>query len=229
MSSATRRKALLTGTLVAAGAAFSACGGKSGSPVGQPASSGDWPSPSASSSRNAEGERATLLVFFSRPGENYAHGDRDWIDIGHTERVAGFIEDELGCDTYRIEAADPYPAEYDPTVARNSREQEEDARPEIQGELPDLSDYDALILGSPVWGSQTPMIMRTFIESIDLRGKDLFPFVTYAVSGLSGVDADYEEALPDTTVGEGLAIQGEESAEAAPAVREWLTSIGLSI
>lgn len=202
MSPLTRRAALTTGSLLAAGAALEACG-------------------QAESSSGT-----TLLAFFSRPGENYSYGDREWIDIGHTERVAGFISAELGCDTYRIEAANPYPEAYDPTVARNSREQEDDARPEVDGDLPDLAGCDNLILGSPIWGSQAPMIMRTFIESVDLTGRTLFPFVTYAVSGLSGVDADYAQALPDTTVGEGLAIQGEESAEAAPAVREWLTSIG---
>lgn len=209
-----RRTLIGVGSLLGAGAVLSAC-------VPESAPATESPSRAASGS----GAR-TLLVWFSRPGENYSYGDRAWIDIGHTERVAGFIEDKLGCETYRIEAADPYSEEYDPTVDRNSREQEEDARPEIDGELPDLPEYDTLILGSPIWGSQAPMILRTFIESVDLAGLNLFPIVTYAVSGLSGVDIDYAQALPDTTVGEGLAIQGEESAEAAPAVREWLTSIG---
>lgn len=227
----TRRTALTKGSLLAAGTVLSACSRDDPPRSGEAArSSGSGAPTSASDHPDDEGaaDRRTLLVWFSRPGENYAYGDREWIDIGHTERVAGFISDELGCDTYRIDAADPYPEEYDPTVARNSREQEDNARPGIAGDLPDLADYDTLILGSPIWGSQAPMIMQTFVESVDLADRTLFPFVTYAVSGLSGVDEDYAQALPATTVGEGLAIQGEESAEAAPAVREWLTSIGFS-
>ncbi|MGC2976607.1 flavodoxin [Brevibacterium sp. FAM 25378] len=213
-----RRTLIRAGSLLGAGAVLSAC-----APESTPATTSSKPAASGGGGRRSS---RTLLVYFSRPGENYSYGDREWIDIGHTERVAGFIEDELSCETHRIHAADPYPEEYDPTVARNSREAEADARPQIAGELPDLADYDTLILGSPVWGSQAPMIMRTFIESVDLTGLSLYPFVTYAVSGLSGVDDDYAQALPGTTVGEGLAIQGEESAEAAPAVREWLTSSG---
>lgn len=71
------------------------------------------------------------------------------------------IADELGCDSCRIEAADPYPVEYDPTVARTSREPDDDARDEIDGELPDLTGCDTLVLGSPIWGLQAPLIMQT--------------------------------------------------------------------
>lgn len=227
-NSLTRRVALTTGSLLAAGTVLSACGGNEGNPSNGAETESTSPtgSPETEAGRDSGEGGRTLVAFFSRAGENYSYGGREWIDIGHTERVAGFISDELGCDTFRIEAADPYPEEYDPTVARNSREQEADARPEIAGDLPDLSGYDTLIVGSPIWGSRAPMIMQTFIESVDVAGMTVFPFVTYAVSGLSGVDDDYGQALPDSTIGEGLAIRGEESVEAAPAVREWLDSIG---
>ena len=48
--------------------------------------------------------------------------------------------------------------------------------------------YEVVILGSPVWGSRAPRIMSTFLDGVDLGGKTVLPLVTYAVSGMSGID-----------------------------------------
>lgn len=112
-------------------------------------------------------------------------------------------------------------------MARNVREQDAGARPAIAGTLPDVTPYDTILLGSPVWNVQTPMIMRTFIDSVDLTGKMIHPFVTYAVSRMGRVEDDYTRLCPGSTLGEGLAVQGEEATQAGPAVTAWLRRIGL--
>ena len=83
------------------------------------------------------------------------------------------------------------------------------------------------MLGSGVWNVQAPMIMRTFIESVDLAGRTVLPFVTFAVSGMGRVTDDYRQLLPDSTIGEGLAVRGEEAADARPEVEDWLRRVGL--
>lgn len=130
-------------------------------------------------------------------------------------------------DVYQIEAADPYPHSYEQTVARNVREEADDARPAIANPLPNVTPYDVVLLGSPVWNVQTPMIMRTFVERVDLAGKPIYPFVTYAVSGLGRVDSNYARLCPGSRIGRGLAVQGENAAQAQPAVAAWLERIGL--
>ncbi|GAA3288165.1 flavodoxin [Nesterenkonia halobia] len=164
----------------------------------------------------------TLVVFFSRPGENYWYGGRRDLEVGNTKRLAEMIAERLDCDTYEIRPADPYPQAYDPTVERNQQEQDQDARPAIAGGLPEMSGYDTVLLGSPVWNVRAPMIMSTFIESIDLADTRILPFVTYAVSGMSGIDQDYRDALPGSEVVDGLAVRGEEVDEAADDVEAWL-------
>jgi flavodoxin len=163
-----------------------------------------------------------LIVYFSRAGENYHYGGRRNLEVGHTEVLAGMIAEPIDCDTYRIEAADPYPAAYDPTVERNQDEQNTDARPGIAGELPDVSRYDAILIGSPVWNVRAPMILQTFIENVDLAGKRVLPFVTYAVSGMAGIDEDYRGELPESTVADGLAIGGETVADSGEELDGWL-------
>lgn len=164
----------------------------------------------------------TLLVYFSRPGENYWNGGRRTLAVGNTKRLAQMIAQRIACDTYEIVAADTYPAAYDPTVQRNVREQNADDRPDIDGQLPNLSSYSRVLVGSPVWNVRTPMILSTFIESVDLEGKTILPFVTYAVSGMAGVDEDCRSALPRSTVVDGLAVQGEEVDDAGSELDEWL-------
>lgn len=98
----------------------------------------------------------------------------------------------------------------------------------ITGTLPPVDDFDTVLIGSPIWGSQIPMIMHTFREGVDLNGKNVFPFVTYAVSGLGRTVEQYTELCPGATIGEGLAIQGEVARDARPEVDAWLIQIGLS-
>ena len=173
------------------------------------------------------GSNRVLLAYYSRPGENYYYGDRIMLDVGNTQVVADMIAAATSVDVYRIEAADPYPTDYEETVTRNTAEKHTDARPAILHALPDIEQYDSLLLGSPVWSSQAPMIMRTFVDGLDLTGKAIYPFVTFAVSGMSGVDSDYADLCPSAAIGEGLAVQGEEATAARPDVEAWLRSIGM--
>lgn len=170
---------------------------------------------------------SVLLVFFSQPGENYWEGGRRYLDVGNTKLLAKMIAERIDCDTFEIKATDPYPDAYDSTVERHQQEQNEDTRPPIQGELPDMGGYDTVLLGSPVWNMRAPMIMSTFIESVELAGKTVLPFVTYAISGMSGIDADYRAALPDTDVVEGLAVRGEDTEDSSDDVEAWLRASDL--
>lgn len=231
---ATSRRALLTGgLLLAAGTAVgaTACapgddGSTDRSTTSQPnraESTVSDPSPTPSGAQRSR----VLLAYFSRAGENYYNGGRRKLKIGNTEVIAGMISDLIDCDVYRIEAADPYPEGYDATVARNVQEQDADARPEIVNGLESIADYDTVLLGSPIWNVRAPMIMSTFTDSHDFTGKIILPFVTYAVSGLAGVDRDYAAALPRARVGTGLAIRGEEANRGRSRVEAWLRQTDL--
>ena len=208
---------------------LSACAGSDGEGGGTASTPTESSTSTATSTQRAPSGRAggALLVYFSRAGENYFYGDRIDLEVGNTAVVAGIIADLADVDAHEITAVDPYPDDYEATVRRNAQEQGDDARPAIAGSLPDLAGYDTVILGSGVWNVQAPMIMRTFIESVDLRGRTVLPLVTYAVSGMGRVADDYRELLPASTVGEGLAIRGEEAADSRSEVENWLRRVGL--
>jgi flavodoxin len=169
-----------------------------------------------------------LLAYFSRPGENYNYGGRIDLKVGNTQVLAAMIAEMIMVDVYRVEAAVPYPRDYEQTVARNVQEERDDARPQIAGRLPSLDGYNTILLGSPVWNSQEPMIMRTFTDSYDWTGKTAQPFVTYAVSHIGTVQRDYVRLCKGANVGDGLAVRGETVKSARPEAEAWLRQIGLA-
>jgi hypothetical protein len=100
----------------AVGVPLSACGAESAPDARPDPTRGPQPA-------QAEGGGRILLAYFSRPGENYWNGGRRYLKVGNTEVLARAISARLDCDVHRIDAVDPYPADYDETVQRNVREQ----------------------------------------------------------------------------------------------------------
>jgi len=168
-----------------------------------------------------------LLVFFSRAGENYFNGGRKDLTVGNTEVVAGMVRDALRCDVFQIKAVDPYPHSYDATVQRNVREQNDNARPKIVNPPASLGGYRTVLIGSPVWNVRAPRIMLTFAERYDFAGKTIYPFTTYAMSGLGSVVDEYRAACRGAKLGQALAVRGEDAEGSRKVVDRWLRRIGL--
>jgi hypothetical protein len=82
--------------------------------------------------------------------------------------------------------------------------------------------YDTVLLASPIWNVRAPMIMSTFTEKFDFRGKTVLPITTYAMSGLGTTERDYRASCPGATIGEGLAVRGEEVRDADANIQAWL-------
>lgn len=178
----------------------------------------------------APSESKTLVVYFSRTGEQYTVGV---IDKGNTAIVAEMIAEKTGADLWEVLPVDDhYPMTYSALTDVAKREQNEKARPAYKGTVPDLSEYDTVFIGAPVWWGDWPMIMYTFFEQNrdTLAGKTLIPFSTHEGSGLSGFDKKLASAIPGATVGKGLAIRGNDAQNRQDSVRnsvnDWLNDLG---
>ena len=192
---------------------------------GQP-TTGQHPFPNLvridSDRRGGPGERPHLARLLLAPGENYYYGERRDLEIGNTHVLAEMIAELVDCDVFRIEAADPYPDGYDATVARNVTEQDAGARPAIADPLAAIDGYKHVLLGSPIWNVRPPMIMNTFAASYDFTDRTVYPFVTFAVSGLGRTERVYNEACAGAQIRPGLAVQGEEVGQHRDDVETWL-------
>ena len=176
---------------------------------------------------DSAGDGKSLVVYFSRTGEQYTVGV---IDKGNTAIVAEMIADETGADLFELVPADDhYPMTYAELTDVAKREQRDNARPEYAGEAPDLSQYDTIFIGAPVWWGDWPMICYTFFENHAdaFAGKTLVPFSTHEGSGLSGFDKKLAKACPDAAVEKGLAVRGNDCQNRLDSVREdvaeWLS------
>ena len=226
------------GIALAGGAVFglTACGGQAseGSASSSQAisatesSSASVASESASASSSAAtaatASSSAAVVFYSRVGENYQVGV---IEEGNTAKVAKEIAAQTGADLIEVKPAKAYPDGYDECCDVALAEQEENARPELV-EIPDLSAYDTIYLGYPIWWGDLPMFMYTLLENGDFSGKTILPFCTHEGSGLSGTPAAIADACPDAEVGEGLDLRGktaqESPDEVQAAVADWLSA-----
>ncbi len=177
---------------------------------------------------DSEGSRP-LVVYFSRTGAQYTVGV---IDHGNTAIVAEMIADETGADLFEILPEDDhYPMTYNELTDVAKKEQNDKARPAYAGAVPDLSQYDTVFIGAPVWWGDWPMIMYTFFEenAEALAGKNLIPFSTHEGSGLSGFDKKLSSAIPGSTVLKGVAIRGNDCQNKQDSVREsvknWITGL----
>ena len=142
--------------------------------------------------------------------------------------LAETIAGRLDCDVHRIQASDPYSEDYDETVQRNEREQNDDARPGIANPLGSIDRYDTILLASPIWNVRAPMIMSTFAERYDFSGKTVLPVTTCAMSGLGTTAEDYARVCRGARIGTGLAVRGElVRSDGARAVGAWLRRTGV--
>lgn len=138
------------------------------------------------------GEKKVLVAYFS------------W--GGTTQRMAQQIQEITGADMFRIEPVVPYPTEYTPCTEVALEEKNNNARPEIKGTVDNWNDYDVVFIGCPVWWWTTPMIIHTFCESYDFKGKTVVPFCTYASTYRDETLAEIVNSTPDAEhlTGEGL-------------------------
>ena len=166
-----------------------------------------------------------LIAFFSRADENYSVGT---VDVGNTEIMAGFIKDYIGekADTFKIDPVTPYPADYKKCTEVATKELNENARPEFQNANSlDISKYDTIILGYPIWWGDVPMIINTFLEKYDFSGKTVYLFNTHEGSGNSGTYSSIKNKLSSTNVNtNGLAIRGADARKESSrsTVENWL-------
>jgi flavodoxin len=210
-----RREFLLAAAAgIAGGISLTGCGAEDQPSAGRPVRAQD----------RDPSESRLLLAFFSRAGENYWDGGRRMLQVGNTEVLARKLAARLDCDVHEIKATDPYPEDYEETRARNVREQDGDARPEIANPLTSIAHYETVILASPVWNVRPPMIMATFAESHDFSGKTVIPATTHAMSGLGSAPAGYAAACKGANIADGLAIRGEEVRGADRQIESWLQS-----
>lgn len=146
---------------------------------------------------------------------------------GTTKSLAEYVAEILGADSYEITPEVPYTDEDLAYYTDGRADQEQNdlaARPAIEGSVPNMEQYDTVLIGYPIWHGQAPRIISTFLESYDFAGKTLVPFCTSHSSGIGSSDTNLHAISPDAAWLDGERFPaGTSKAE----MEAWLDSIGI--
>ena len=132
-----------------------------------------------------------LVVFFSY--------------TGNTKKIAESIQKKLNCDILEIKPVKPYSTDYQTVVDEEQNNESSKKKPEIKSIDKELSKYDEIIVGSPVWWYTIAPVIRTFLTKYDLTGKTIKPFATNA-GWLGHTFQEIQKLCPNSKVEKGMNI-----------------------
>ena len=171
--------------------------------------------PTTEAIKDTENTSNTLVVYFSA--------------TNNTKTVAENIAKVFNADTYQITPVQEYTSDDLDWTDDNSRVSTEhnspDFRPEIAGELPDLTNYDIIFIGYPIWWGEAPNIVKGFVENVDFSDKIVIPFCTSASSGIGFSGKNLETLTSGATWLEG---QRFSSRADETEIADWIASLNLN-
>jgi len=123
----------------------------------------------------------------------------------HTKEIANRIKEKINCDILEIKTVIPYSEDYNKVVDDEQNSEASNHLPKIQDINVDLSKYDEIILGTPVWWYRPAPAIRTFLSQNDLSGKTIKPFATNA-GWIGRTFIEIKKLCPNSKVEDGLNI-----------------------
>ena len=178
---------------------------------------------SGQNSKKQDNMSKSIVIFFSHAGDNYAVGD---IEVGNTKIVADYISELTGAAQFEIVTHKYDGMGYNPLIKLAKEEANNGELPPYEGKAPDLSQYDTVFIGGPVWWGTYPQVMFTLFKDINLDGKTVYPFTTHEGSGLANCVDDVKKAFPGADVQKGFSIYGHEVRTGKKSVENWLKGLG---
>lgn len=200
--------------LLAAVFFLGACG--SGNSNSDEATSGEPDSQASEQSEAKKGEGVgdmgkSLIVYYSLTEK--------------TKAVAEEIQKQVGGEILRIETVEPYPEVYDEVLDIVRDQREADELPELTKQEVNLSEYDNIFLGTPIWFGEPALPVDKWISENELSNKNIYPFFTSGSSSINESMSHYEELLDQSTLGEGLGITSSDRSNTSKLVKDWLAEI----
>lgn len=156
------------------------------------------------------GRTSTLVVYFSRSG--------------NTRVVAGLLQRSLGADLFEVQPKVPYPLDYLATVEEARQERDGGRARASASSVIDIARYDTIYLGFPIWGETAPPVIRGFLSSQDLSGKDLIPFITHGGYGLGSSLPVLAEGAPRARLQPAFSMEADQERRTMNQVNDWLKS-----
>ena len=151
-----------------------------------------------------------------------------WSETHNTKVVAEMLKEKTGADIAVIEMVTPYPTDFGSVMQLGQRDLQQPKAPAIKEMNLDLSKYDPIYVGTPIWFSTFAPPVRTFLQSFDLKGKTVALFCTHGQGNPATFKylSDAKAAVPAINFfPEVFAHKGTEAANAGPALDAWIQKV----
>ena len=176
----------------------------------------DGNSGSADAPAKAAAKTKPLVVYWS------------WSETHNTKVVAEMLQQKTGADIAVIEMVTPYPTDFGSVMQLGQRDLQQPKAPAIKDMNLDISKYDPIYVGTPIWFSTYAPPVRTFLQSYDFKGKTVALFCTHGQGNPATFTylSDMKTLLPEYTFfPEVFAQKGTEAANAGPALDAWIAKV----
>ena len=151
-----------------------------------------------------------------------------WSETHNTKVVAEMLQQKTGADIKVIEMVTPYPSDFGGAAQAGQRDLQQPKAPAIKDMNLDISKYDPIYVGTPIWFSTYAPPVRTFLQSYDFKGKTVALFCTHGQGNPATFTylKDAKAAIPEIKFfDEVFAFKGTEAANAGPALDAWIKKV----
>jgi flavodoxin len=165
---------------------------------------------SACSAETGTGRKKMLIVYYSH--------------TGNTKYVAEKIKEITGGDLFEIQTVKTYPSQYSALTEEAKRELQEGDLPALKKGPPNMSSYDLILVGGPVWWYTVATPVMSFLKQADFAGKKVSAFCTHE-GGIGKYFPHFKEQARNAVVLEGLDLYKPRQArkgEVDKALDTWL-------
>ena len=139
---------------------------------------------------------------------------------GKTESLAMKVKEVLGSDILKVEPEKPY-GNWVSSVFRVIREKSKTIYPAFCTEIPNLDQYDTVLIGYPIWAGDIPSFFAYFVKKCNLRGKTVIPFATSGGSGIEPSIKTLKRICPESNV----TLQYRYIQAKSDELEQWLKSV----
>ena len=164
-------------------------------------------------------DKKSLIIYFSRADENYSVGV---LKKGNTEVIAEYIKDIIDGVLFKVEPLNPYSFDYN-TCIEEAKDRQNNHNAPIKENIPDISEYEVIYVGAPVYWGYLPEEMVTALKKVDFTGKIVRVFTTHEGSGTGLIPNQIKEVcLGANVLSDALAIKGSSVNTSKDVVADWV-------
>lgn len=164
----------------------------------------------------------TAIIYYSRKGLNWYNGEIQKLEKGNTEVLAEEIQNRIGGDLFSLEMKEPYPEDYDTCVEMAKKDLLSDRTCELTS-YPDLSGYDVIYLGYPIYWDDLPIAISSYFKKQPVENKIIHPFITHESSGLGISVSHLRQLLPTCKITRPFPLPGSLVLSCKDMIEHWIS------